>query len=344
MPRKQTRRSRKASSTTSTSEGKRKEVPKEEEQEEKRHIEGMEQENKAQEEETPAKKKKTKEEKIEKEDITETAQLDWLKDENILEMGHIYFFYRPRVSHEEVQSESDVSRLYILLKPFKDDKQHHEMHKSRLILLGKKHLPHITSHERLWGFVDKVSDNIKDIVESKFEATTYETETRGERKIEEMRPAGEGVYGLVRHHRGVVLGYVLELPEEISEVQKAFNIKKEATFYISIKNPETAASPGLPHREGVKLPKELQDKFAGRKWLPVDPPSFMNCEGAELLFIGARKDVVEELGKEGEEIEEEADLETHKGGHMLKAEDLYKQLRMKKEKHPIEPIKRGTWA
>ncbi len=47
----------------------------------------------------------------------------------------------------------------------------------------------------------------------------YETATRGERKRQPARAAGEGVYQLVRSGRETYLAYKLELPRQPGEVQ-----------------------------------------------------------------------------------------------------------------------------
>lgn len=41
----------------------------------------------------------------------------------------------------------------------------------------------------------------------------YETSTRGQRKTEEARPCGHGVYGLVKKEDRAYLAYAIEFPE-----------------------------------------------------------------------------------------------------------------------------------
>jgi len=46
----------------------------------------------------------------------------------------------------------------------------------------------------------------------------------------------------VKHEQGHThLAYVLELPKELGEVQKAFHIHEEGSFIISVKNPKREA-------------------------------------------------------------------------------------------------------
>jgi hypothetical protein len=268
---------------------------------------------------------------------TKHASVDWTNDELMLEMGHIYFFYRPKVSAEEVHSDEDVARLHILLKPFSGDSENE--HKNRFLLLGKKHLPDVSRHEKAWGYVDAVG-SLKHIEETKFESYSYHTKTHGDREIKPLRPCGEGVYALVKHHKGTVLAYVLELPEDLTEVQKSFNIQHEASFYVQIKNPDSANYNGRANYHKAELADDLKEKYGKREWIPLETVTFIDRFGVEFLLIGASADIVGELQEEGKKIEEQASIETKKG---FDAKDIYKQLRMKKETHPIDPIF-GSWA
>jgi hypothetical protein len=68
----------------------------------------------------------------------------------------------------------------------------------------------------------------------------------------------------------------------------------------------------------------------------------MDYDGAELLFIGAKEDIVEELGEAGEELEELSDFEIKKITP-LKAEDaILKELNLEREVLPSEPL-HGLW-
>jgi hypothetical protein len=132
----------------------------------------------------------------------------------ILERGDIYFLHRPRVQEHTVEGLEDVQRSYVVLSP------HHER-RYRLILLGQKHMPAIRDGgEKVWGFVDRVGTEAKH-VEDALERETYVTETRGERVQPAARPAGEGVYAIVRHDDHTHLAYALELPAAPGEVQRA---------------------------------------------------------------------------------------------------------------------------
>jgi hypothetical protein len=277
-------------------------------------------------EEPPMKKQKT--------DTSSSSTTQEQKKEHhfnrILEMGHIFFLYRPRSQLDQAEDIVDVQRLYLLLKPFVTETN--KSPTNRLIIVGKKKLPDVKTHERYWAFVDYTSLNIKEIVDNRLEIDV-QTNTEG------VRPCGEGLYCIARHDRGSELAYILELPEKISEVQKAFNIVPEATYNISVKNPKGSDGGfGLPDDQKAELPETLQKKFGNRKWLPLNPPEFLDYAGVELLLIGSSPDIVAELGDEGIKFEEESERDE------IDINSLYQELRMKKEQHPVDSIIKGTWA
>jgi hypothetical protein len=69
---------------------------------------------------------------------------------------------------------------------------------------------------------------------------------------------------------------VIELPQRRGPAERELNIKREAGYVIAVKNPESRSPPiaGLDTHEEARFPKSLQDKFGGRRFLPVDPPDF----------------------------------------------------------------------
>ncbi|CAF2725704.1 unnamed protein product [Rotaria sp. Silwood2] len=88
--------------------------------------------------------------------------------------------------------------------------------------------------KRFGAFVEKADNNIE-----KVEAQTYETATVDRRTTKADRIAAKGKYIMAKHdqHR-TVIGYVLESPSEIGDVQNVFNITKEASFSVVVKNPK----------------------------------------------------------------------------------------------------------
>lgn len=245
-----------------------------------------------------------------------------------LEDGNVYFFYRPRVEEEAPEGPEDVQRLYMVLSP-------KGAQRYRLILIGRKHLPDTSraGKEREWGFVDKVRNRPQGIARE-LQEQSYTTKTRGKRHLPAARPAGEGVYQIVRHDNHTHLVYVLELPKDPGGVQKELEIDEEASYIISVKNPE-AGSPraaGLGPDQQAEFPQRLKETFRGRKFSELDPPDFLNYEGAELLLVSAAEDPEQELG-----IHLDADSENRSSA------DIFRDLHVKKSEHPLAPLFEGAW-
>jgi hypothetical protein len=255
--------------------------------------------------------------------------------QEILEQGNIYFLYRPKVrsegdderQKEQVAAEDidDVQNFYMVLKPHGG--------RFRVINIGRKRLPDIDGHERNWGFVDMIAESGKEIEEA-LQRDTYETKTRGERVRPAARPAGEGVYALVREGSGTFLAWALELPKKPGPVQKAFNIPQEASLAISIANPDRRSGPRtaqLSKEQRVHYPKALQKEFRDRRFASEDP-RLLDYEGAEVIFIGAREDPEEAYA---------IDLQPAKESES--SADIFRQLRLAKSRHPVEPLLKGEW-
>ena len=76
----------------------------------------------------------------------------------VLERGHIFFFYRPKVMLSSASNLDEVQRMYLLLKPTKGVTTGEG--KPRLLDVAKKHLPSAEGpgrKETMWAFVRKVS-------------------------------------------------------------------------------------------------------------------------------------------------------------------------------------------
>jgi len=250
-------------------------------------------------------------------------------DARVRERGDIYFAYRPRVERDVARSLDDVQRLYMILSP-------RGKASYRLIVIPSKRLPSTDrgGDRKAWGFVEKVSSR-PDEVEDELDPKSYLTKSLGERRRPPARPAGEGVYSIVRHREHAHLAYVLELPREPGEVQQALSIAEEASYIVAVKNPKAPSAPDtrLDETRRARLPDRLQRRFRGRRFIPLDPPDFLDHEGAEILLVGARRGVVEDLGLELiREEETEATAE------------IFNDLRMERSVHPIEPLLKGQWA
>ncbi|MFW6059239.1 MAG: hypothetical protein ACODAQ_03605 [Phycisphaeraceae bacterium] len=245
-----------------------------------------------------------------------------------LERGNIYFIYQPRVEQEQVESARDVQRLYMVLAP-------HGKQVYRLAVLGRKKLPEPEreGRQRYWGFIDAVEKDAQRI-EDEFDPETYKTKTRGEREVPPARPAGEGIYRIVRHEDHTHLIYALELPGKPGKVQDELNIESEASYIIQIKNPQRGApqAPGLDEDRQAEYPKKLQDRFEDRKFYDADPPDFLDYAGTEFLLISAAEDVKEELGIDLDPQKETEDTA-----------EIFNDLRMERSEHPTKPLLKGEW-
>lgn len=248
---------------------------------------------------------------------------------DVIEYGNVYFLYQPKVEQTEVEGIEDVQRFYMVLSP-----QGAKIF--RLLVMGGKRLPEIEKHggERYWGFVDDTAKSAQ-AMRDNFQAEIYRTKTRGERLRPAARPAGEGVYALTRHDGHTHFAYALELPEAPGPVQKEFNIAPEGSFIISVKNPEKPAprGVGLSPRQKADLPKRLQEKFRGRRFVPVESPAFLDYPGTELVMIGAEEDAEAEL-----DIELDPQHETENTA------EIFNDLRLRKSDRPLQPLFEGEWA
>jgi hypothetical protein len=248
---------------------------------------------------------------------------------NLLEQGHIYFFYRPRVETHQPESAEEIQRLYIVLHPRGEKKY-------RLIIIGRKKLPEPgeSGRAKYWGFVERVVSDPNLLEQEQLKEHRYQTATRGERTQPAARPAGEGVYAIVDHDSHAHLAYVLEVPKHPGPVQDAMNIEPEASYIITVKNPEMPAPPGagLSGPQEAHYPKSLEREFAGKRFVPPHP-ELLDYEGAEIVLISAAEDVKEELGVELDVEHESA-----------QSAAIFKDLRLERGAHPLEPLFRGEWA
>jgi hypothetical protein len=245
---------------------------------------------------------------------------------DILERGNIYFLYRPRVGEEAPEGKEDLQRFFVVL-------QADAPRRFRALVVGRKRLPDPARHERHWAFVDRVGQRAEDI-EDALEAETYETKTRGERELPAARPAGEGRYVIARHEDHTHLAYELELPHRPGNVQHELEIEPAASYVITVKNPEAGTPPGagLRPREKAAFPRELQNRFRGRRFADVDPPDFLDHEGAEIRLVGAHTHPEEEMG-----LRIDAERET------AATAEIFRELKVEREQHPFEPLLRGEW-
>jgi hypothetical protein len=246
----------------------------------------------------------------------------------VLEYGDIYFAYRPKIEEQAARGFEDVARLYMILSP-------REKRSYRVIIIGEKRLPAVNpgGDRKTWGFVEKVAARAEE-VEDELDPETYRTKKRGERRLPAARPAAEGVYALARHGDHTHLVYALELPPKPGEVQRALNIVEQGSYIIAVKNPgaPSPAGTGLDETRRAVFPEHLHERFQGRRFISVDPPEFLDYEGAEILLVGARQDMFAELGLD---LSPEHETET--------TAEIFKDLKLERSLHPLTPLFEGKW-
>lgn len=253
------------------------------------------------------------------------------RKKKILEHGDIFFFYRPKVDTEVVKNIDNVQRFYMVTSPDNSNV-------NRIFLFGQKQLPEITegrssSEERNWALNIATSSDPEEI-RKEFLPAEYETQTRGTRRVGAAVPVGEGKYSIVEHEGHTELAYILEIPEVPGSSQREFQIKKEGSYIISVKNPDIQV-PGYSAflERKPSYPSSLKQKFGDRRWINVDDPDLLNYENTQLLLIGARKkDVEEELGIN---IDEEKEF--------AKTAELFNDLKIRKEQVPLKPLLKGKF-
>lgn len=234
-----------------------------------------------------------------------------------IEKGDIYFFYRPKVNANRINDRDDVQRLHLVLVPDKDAT-------ARLFIVGSKQLPDIVEGEakstaRDWMMTYRTGKP-KDIAED-LAPLEYQTKTWGDQEQGEAIPVGEGRYVLYSRHNSSRLAYRLANPEKPGKAQKELGILNEASYIISVRNPSVNV-PGFPDAR-PDYPKTLQNKFADKRWIDIDDPRLLDYENAQLLLVGAHKDL----------SDEEIDI-TGKA-------DLFKTLGLKKREWPTEALQEG---
>ena len=260
-------------------------------------------------------------------------------DSKTIEHGDIFFFYRPKVGTEKVEGIEDVQRFYMVTSSAEDIHGKKKEKVYRLFLVGQKQLPEIvegksTSKERNWALNILTTSNVQDIHKELLPAE-YTTETRGKRRLAAAAPAGEGKYSIVKHDGHTELAYLLELPQVPGPTQKEFEIRKEASYIISVKNPGVNV-PGFAAFSSARkpeYPKRLMEIFGDRRWMDVENSELLDYENTQLLLIGARKkDVEEELG-----IDIDEQRETQRSA------DIFKELKVRKEEVPLKPLFKGKF-
>ncbi|MFW5739403.1 MAG: DUF2795 domain-containing protein [Myxococcota bacterium] len=237
-----------------------------------------------------------------------------------LERGDIYFFYRPKVDVEDVESLDQTQRFHIVMVP--DDTK-----KGRLFVVGKKRLPEMTkgkakstSREWMMNYTTATPGKIG----SALGPVVYRTKTKGERTQPEAIPAAEGRYALYERDGSTRLGYRVTNPKQRGKALDELGILQEASYVIAVRNPEVKVR-GFPDRK-PKYPKTLQKQFADERWIDVGDPKLLDYENAQLVLIGAH----EGFDKEDPKI--------------TGRPNLFKKLGLERREWRTESIEKGEFA
>ena len=98
--------------------------------------------------------------------------------------------------------------------------------------------------------------------------------------------------------------------------------------------PEKPGAPRSVQRSGQQkadYPKSLQQEFRDRKFATEDP-RLLDYEGAEIIFIGARRDPEKAYHIDLQPEDESED-----------SAEIFKQLRFARSRHPAAPLLKGEW-
>jgi hypothetical protein len=248
----------------------------------------------------------------------------------ILEQGDIFFFYRPKVRSEKVESIDDVRRFFLVLAPESSGKKN----LYRLLIIGKKSLPEIRetearSSERYWARVGGIFNDptllTKELLSKEF------------REGDMARPAGEGKYAFVDHNKHTELAFILELPKELGEAQKELGIQKEASYIITVINPKIPKrEENLPSTEDPpKYPELILNDFSDdENFVPLSRNlKFIDYQNAQIILIGARE------GKDT--LTQELGINVENENENDHSADIFTKLRIRKDQVPIKPLMQG---
>jgi hypothetical protein len=196
---------------------------------------------------------------------------------DILQRGNIYFFVRPKIDTEiKYFSKDETQKLEIVLNPDSSNK-------FVLLIIGKKELPR-GSGKSYFCLVAKIFTQLEFLLED-LKEKHYQTKTSGEHILSKVKFLGQGKYLITYHEHHSDLIYKLSLATIDESAMKNFNLKDHDQFIIQVKN--IISFPKLGSNKintKVKLPKELEKIFLGRKFIPLKPVDFLFYEGVEILL------------------------------------------------------------
>lgn len=256
----------------------------------------------------------------------------------VLETGNIAFFYRPKMGVLHPKSPDDLERAFFMLFP--DDQARH---KNRLLVVAHGVFPKIVPgallpEERDWAFVADASQDPRMIVDALEKNVPGPAEPSGQRARPWARIAGDGRYAIVQHEDHTHLAYALHEPKQPGVVQQQLEIKPEASYVISVKEPYAPSEIVLEKKPSY--PASLQKKFDGHGWISAEPTDFLDYQWTQVLLVGAETNVEQELGiKLNRKKENQAEKEALRLLHQ-EAKEAHDKWHV----DIFEPMCQGTWA
>jgi hypothetical protein len=209
----------------------------------------------------------------------------------VIEEGDLSFWYRPRVEERQPTELGDVQRLLMALAPAGGTL-------FRLLAMGRKRLPR-AGRNRFWGFVDLVLHDPRDMTAA-LDAHTYGTRTLGLRHLPAARPAAVGTYALEHHDGHTHLHMSLTTVLDEDAVVRELSLEQHASYIITVMNPDPTAwglieLPSLQYElfdepevhvpVPTTFPRQLQERFGGKRYAQLDTPDWLDHPGAELVFV-----------------------------------------------------------
>ncbi|MBI4492811.1 MAG: hypothetical protein HY690_08480 [Chloroflexi bacterium] len=250
----------------------------------------------------------------------------------MLESGDIFFLYLPQPGVRHVRGLDQVARTYFVLSPRPAHAQrarHQEGRHHRLFSLHALRLPPTQpgAHQGVWALLEQVAPSAE-VFDHRLDALGN-GKTVAEKQIALVRPAGEGRYALVDHGEHQHLAYVLELPTELGEVQRALRIAQRATYTLQVKAPD-AASPLLVDIPPA-YPGKLRELLAPWELAPLLDLALLDYPRAQVYLAPAQEDVVDEVG-----LKPDHEFNT--------TAETFSRLRLEAHLHPTAPLFTGDWA
>jgi hypothetical protein len=251
----------------------------------------------------------------------------------VLEQGDIFFFYRPKVSAENIKGIDDIRRFFMITAPYGHKEQRRDLY--RLFVIGKKSLPEIRTtearrSERYWAKVGGIFHRPEDLT-GELLADEYA-------KGDAARPVGEGKYAIVKHHDHAELVYLLEMPHKPGEAQEELGIEKEASYIISVINPKIPVPKDYPSaEEPPKYPESVLKEFGeGENFISLARDlDLINYPNAQVILIGSR---------EGNNvIRDEMGIDIREEEETVHSADIFNRLHVEKGRVPIKPLSEGKF-